>query len=172
VGWWCRAALSRALEVIDVPSMPVIEEFLAQHRIAVVGVSSQKSHFGSTVVKELTARGYDVVPVGRSVSEVEGVAVVPTLADLPAPVDGAIVMVGASAAPGVVDEAAAAGITRIWLFKGAGTGAISDEAVRRAILHGMTLVDGACPLMFLEPVGWFHRAHRGIRRMRRQLTPA
>jgi hypothetical protein len=30
----------------------------------------------------------------------------------------------------------------------------------------VAVVEGACPLMFLEPVGWFHRAHRGIRRIK------
>lgn len=30
--------------------------------------------------------------------------------------------------------------------------------------HGYDVVAGACPLMFLEPVGWFHRVHRAVRR--------
>jgi hypothetical protein len=53
----------------------------------------------------------------------------------------------------------------VWLFKGiGGPGAVSDEAVRIAREHGLSLVEGACPLMFLESPGLVHRAHRFVRR--------
>ena len=35
---------------------------------------------------------------------------------------------------------------------------------------GVDVVPGACPLMFLEPVGWFHRVHRAARRGRHALV--
>ena len=53
----------------------------------------------------------------------------------------------------------------MWLFKGiGGPGALSDEVVRLCEDNGIDVVAGACPLMFLEPVGWFHRLHRSARR--------
>jgi hypothetical protein len=30
----------------------------------------------------------------------------------------------------------------------------------------------ACPLMFLEPVGWFHRVHRSLRHANKSLAKA
>ena len=140
-----------------------IDDFLAQRRIAVVGVTGRSGDFATSVADELSGDGYEVFRVGRS----GGDGVFASLAEVPQPVDGVIVMVGRDSAPAVVDEAAAAGITRVWLFKGVGKGALSDEAVARCKVHGMTVVEGACPYMFLEPVRSVHRMHRGMRKLRR-----
>ena len=40
-----------------------------------------------------------------------------------------------------------------------------DEAIDVCRDNDMRVVAGACPLMFMEPVGWFHRAHRVVRRL-------
>ena len=138
-----------------------IDDFLAQRRIAVVGVTGRSGDFATDVVRELREHGYEVFPVGRSGADGSFLS----LADVPGPVDGVVVMVGRDDAPGVVEEAAALGVTRVWLFKGVGKGSCSDAGVAAARAHGMTVVEGACPLMFLEPVRSVHRFHRGIRRM-------
>jgi uncharacterized protein len=62
------------------------------------------------------------------------------------------------------------GIPRVWLHRGAGPSSVSDEAVALCREHGVAVVDGACPLMFAEPVGWIHRAHRLGRRLAGQPT--
>ena len=36
--------------------------------------------------------------------------------------------------------------------------------------NGVNVVAGACPLMFLEPVGWVHRGHPAIRHMNGSLA--
>ena len=42
-----------------------------------------------------------------------------------------------------------------------------------ALCHeaGVDVVEGACPMMFLEPVGWFHRLHRSMRHVNHSLEP-
>lgn len=47
---------------------------------------------------------------------------------------------------------------------------MSPEAVALCREHGIEVVDGACPLMFSEPVGWFHRVHRVGRRLTGHVT--
>ena len=62
------------------------------------------------------------------------------------------------------------GIDHIWLFKGlGGPGALSDDALAVCEDRGLDVVAGACPLMFLEPVGGFHRLHRAARKARHHL---
>jgi predicted CoA-binding protein len=154
-------------------SMQAVNEFLAQRHIAVVGASDIKGSFAKTVYREMRTRGYDVVPVNPTATSVDGDRCFPDLASVPGVIDGAIVMVNRDISASVVRDCAERGIQRVWLFKGlGGTGAVSDEAVRVAREHGMSLVDGACPLMFLETPAWIHRVHRFVRRRNGALTDA
>jgi predicted CoA-binding protein len=153
--------------------MQAVNEFLAQRHIAVVGASDIKGSFAKTVYRELRAHGYDVVPVNPTATSVDGDRCFPDLASVPGVIDGALVMVNRNVSASVVADCAARGIQRVWLFKGlGGTGAVSDDAVRIAREHGMSLVEGACPLMFLEPPAWIHRVHRFVRRRNGALTDA
>ena len=148
------------------------EEFLAQHRFAVVGVSEKAGNFGLTIYRELRDKGYDVVPVNPDVATVDGAPCHPDLASVPGVLDGVIVMVPRSVAADVVRECSTVGIPRVWLFRGVGAGAVSDEAVALCHEHGIDVVAGACPLMFLEPVGSVHRFHRGLVRLTGRLPKA
>ena len=147
------------------PTRATIDDFLAQHRLAFVGASRDSKAFSSTVYRELRAHGYELLPVNRHASTIEGDACYRDVADLPDGVDGAIVMVPAETAAAVVQAFIDRGIPRVWLHKGAGPASVSDEAVALCREHGVEVVDGACPLMFAEPTAWFHRVHRLERRV-------
>lgn len=67
-----------------------IDDFLAQKRIAVVGVSRQGKKFGNWAYKELRAKGYEVYPINPTASEVEGDRCYPALSALPVTVDGVL----------------------------------------------------------------------------------
>ncbi len=79
--------------------MQAVNEFLAQRRLAVVGVSDVKGSFAKTVYREPRTHGYDIVarqPVGASV---DGDRCFPDLASVPGDIDGAIVMVNRDVSP-------------------------------------------------------------------------
>ncbi len=80
-------------------SMQAVNEFLAQRRLAVVGVSDVKGSFAKTVYRELRTHGYDVVPVNPSAASVDGDRCFPDLASVPGDIDGAIVMVNRDVSP-------------------------------------------------------------------------
>jgi predicted CoA-binding protein len=142
-----------------------VERFLSGHRIAIVGASNGPKNFGETVYREMRSRGYDVVPVHPTASDLDGDPCATDLASVEGDLDGVIVMVPADRSAGVVRQCIDRGVERVWLFKGIGSdGAVSAEAVELSTEHGLDLVAGACPMMFLEPVGWFHRVHRSARR--------
>jgi hypothetical protein len=139
--------------------------FLSAGRLAVVGASDDRKNFGRAIVAALTEHGIDTVAVHPHAETVANAHCYPSLAAVPGLVDGVIVMVPKEASLGVVHECVDRGVRRIWLFKGAGPGAVSDEAVQLCKAHGISVVAGACPLMFLEPVGGVHKVHRLLRRM-------
>lgn len=144
-----------------------VARFLSGTRIALIGASDSPKNFSSTVLRELTSRGYDVVPVNPSYKTVGGCACYSSVGDIPVIMDGAIIMVPSQAAPEVIRQCIDARVRRLWLFKGlGGPGATSERASKMCHDAGIDVVDGACPMMFVEPVGWFHRVHRTVRHIR------
>lgn len=144
------------------PTRAAIDEFLACDRLAVVGVSRDQKGFANQVYRHLRDQGRRMTPVHRQAHALEGDRCVTSIAELPDEVEGVLVMVNADAALEVVDACIERGIRRIWLHQGSGPGAVSDEAVRRCRDAGVLVVDGACPFMFAEPVGFIHRLHRMV----------
>ncbi len=71
----------------------VVQSFLAQHRVVLVGASENPKRFGNTIYRELRAHGYEVVPVNPNGVMVEGELCYPDLASVPGVVDGVMVMV-------------------------------------------------------------------------------
>src|SRR4051812_93365 len=144
----------------------MVESFLGSDRIAVVGASDDPKSFGSTVFQALLDHGCTVVPVNPAHDKVAAMTCYPSLEAVPTAVSAVLVMVPAAAAVSVVHDAINLGVKRIWLFKGlGGHGAVSEGALAACAEHGVDVVAGACPLMFLEPVGGFHRFHRAMRHL-------
>ena len=140
-------------------SYAAVRAFLGLHRIALVGVSREPAHFSRTLFHEFLRCGYDVVPVNPAVNEIEGRRSYATVAAIEPPVEGALLMTPALASERAVRDCDAAGVKRVWLFRGGGTGAVSPEAVAFAQDHDMQMVPGECPLMFLPKTGFVHALH-------------
>jgi len=138
-----------------------LEDFLAQKTLAVVGVSRDRRKMGHAIFLDLKARGFRVFPVNPNAEKVGDERCYASLRLLPAPVDGALVVCPRAETERVVRDAAAAGIRRVWLQRGADTLA----AVRLAEAAGLSVVAGECILMYAEPVGSVHRVHRFFRRL-------
>ena len=152
------------LDPIDADSA---RSFLESGRLAVVGASGGSKNFGRTIYRELKNKGVEVVAVHPGGGTIDGDQCAPSLSAVDGHVDGAIVMVPSSHAAQVVRDCIDKGIRKVWLFRGlGGEGSVSEEALELCRENGIEVVPGACPLMFLEPVGWFHRLHRSARRRR------
>ncbi len=148
------------------PSRALIEDFLVQPHLAFVGVSRDPKDMSATVFAALQMHGHTVYPVNPNAKEISGQPCYASLADVPDPVEGVVVMVPPAAAADVVRAAVARGIPRVWLHRGTGTGSVTDEAVQVCHDNRVDVVDGACPMMFLEPVGLVHRMHRSLSKRR------
>ena len=150
------------------PGRTVIDDFLSQTHIAFVGVSRDPKQFANAVYRQLREGDRTVYPVNHSEESalIEGDVAYRRLADVPDPVDGVVVMVPHTAEADVVHEGIARGISRIWVHRATGRDPVADDVRSMCAEAGASLVDGACPLMFLEPVGGVHRLHRAIARKR------
>lgn len=134
----------------------MIDDFLALHSFAVVGVSRTGKKFGNSVYRLLKARGDKVYPVNRLADVVEGERSYARLEDLPESVDGVVVVVPPDQTEAVVKEAAETGIRRIWMQQGSE----SRKAIQFCEQYGLEAVYGHCIFMFSEPVISIHKFHR------------
>jgi predicted CoA-binding protein len=142
-----------------------IQSCLQRPRVAFVGLSTDERDFSRAVAKELGERGYDVVPVNPKAETIADRPAYPTVAAIPEPVQWVLVMTPPDTSAAVVADAHAAGVDHVWLHRGVGHGAVSDEAVALAKAHGMTLVAGECPLMFLGKPGFPHNVHAFFKKL-------
>lgn len=145
-------------------------EFLTHKRVAVTGVSRNPGSHGSNVVYErLKERGYDVFPVNPNAEEIDGVTCYPDLHAIPGGVEAVVIGTKPERALHTVEECEDLGIKDVWMHRSFGGGSVSDEATRYGREHGMTVIDGGCPLMF-EPVSDpGHKMIRAVCRMNRHL---
>ena len=97
----------------------VIDDFVSQRKLAVVGVSRGGKKFGNVAYRELRAKGYRLFPVHPYAESIEGDPCYPNLKSLPEPVDGVLIVVPPAQTEQVVREAAEAGIHRVWMQPGA-----------------------------------------------------
>jgi predicted CoA-binding protein len=134
-----------------------VEGFLAERTLAIAGVSRSGKGFGNSVLKDLTGKGYEVLPVHPGAGEVGGVQSSPSLAELPKKVGGLILVVPPQQTEKLVREAKEAGIDRVWIQQGAE----SPDAIQFCAENGIDAVHGECIMMFAQPTG-IHRFHRWL----------
>ncbi len=134
-----------------------IDRFLAQKRLALLGASRRGRKFGNTVFAALTAKGYDVALVHPEAAAIGGVPCSRSLAELPEPVGGVVLVLPPARTEAALREAAALGIRQVWMQRGAD----SPAAVQFCRDHDLDAVHGECILMFADPAG-VHRLHRWL----------
>ena len=123
-----------------------IQSFLASDSFAVVGASIDRSKYGNKVLRCYQQHGKEVYPINARATEVEGLKAYPTLAALPVKVKAISVITPPAITEQVVRDAAAAGVTHIWMQPGAE----SDTAIREAKALGLSVIaEGPCLLVVM-----------------------
>lgn len=125
--------------------------FLAQRHLAVAGVSRNPAEAANAIYRKLRDSGYAVYPVNPHADEVEGDPCYPDLAAVPAPLDGVVAVTPPEGTESIVEECVALGVPRVWMHRGLGSGSVSEAAVVRCREHGIAVIPGACPMMYLDP---------------------
>jgi len=139
-------------------SKKLVEEFMLQKKIAVVGVSRKKTKFGNAIYKELKQKGYQVFPINPNMQTFEGDPCYPDLLSLPEKVDAVVINVPPAQTEKVVREAKEAEINKVWLQQGSQ----SKDAIKFCEENGIDYVTNECILMFVQPSAFIHRAHKWV----------
>ncbi|HZQ28176.1 MAG TPA: CoA-binding protein [Acidimicrobiales bacterium] len=137
--------------------------FLANKRIAVTGVSRKPQGHGSNAVyKRLRDRGYEVFAVNPNATEVEGDPSYPDLRSIPGGVGAVVMATRPDATEATMRECAELGITQAWMHRSFGAGSVCDAATVYGRDHGITVIDGGCPLMFEPTADVGHKLMRFV----------
>lgn len=139
-------------------SKELVNEFLSEKDIAVVGVSRSGKRFGYTLFKDLRTKGYNVYPVNPNAVLIDNEKCYPSLLALKGKVNAAVLVVPPFATKEVVKDAYSAGIKKIWMQ----LGSESEEAVNFCQEMKIDVIKNECVLMFAEPAAFFHKAHRWV----------
>ena len=139
------------------------EEFLSHKRIAVTGVSRDPATHGSNAIyRRLRDRGYEVFAVNPNAKEVEGDRAYPTIGAIPGGVEAVVIATSPDHAGEGMRECVDLGIHDVWMHRAFGDGSVSDGATAFGREHGVTVIDGGCPLMFAPASDPGHRFFKVI----------
>ncbi len=131
-----------------------VQDFLAQDRIAVAGVSrSPNGAAANSIYLKLKATGHTVFAINPNAETVAGDPAYPDLASIPGGVTALMIVTKPEVTDKLVQQAAEAGVTRVWMHHAAHSmgSSVSPEAVRFCQEHGITCIAGACPMMYCQP---------------------
>ena len=138
-------------------------EFLSHKRVAVTGVSrTQKGHGSNLVYQRLRQRGYEVFAVNPNAERVENDPCFHDLKSIPGGVEAVVIGTRPETAEVTIRECAELGIKQVWMHRGPGTGSVDEAAAKYGRQHGITVIDGGCPLMFEPTADFGHKMMRVI----------
>lgn len=128
--------------------------------IAMVGASSDPTKFSYGVLRVLHETGYDMIPVNpmEAGTEIRGLKVYGSLAEIDRPVDMVEVFRSSDALLGIAREAIDIGAKVLW----GQIGVRNDEAARLAEAAGLKVVMNRCPKIELFRPFWKPRLNQAI----------
>ena len=137
----------------------LVKDFLAQKKIAVVGVSDQRETGSNLAYRKFKAAGYTVSAVNPRISSFEGDPCYPDLKSVPEKPDGVFILTNPKITEQVVQQCTELCISRVWMHCLMGTKpgvaasmtSVSPAAVQMCRENGITVIPGACPNQFLKP---------------------
>ena len=148
---------------------PLVQQFLAQKTIAVVGVSDKRETGCNLAYRKFKEAGYTVFPVNPRLTTFEGAPCYPDLAAIPEKPDGVFILANPRVTDQIVRQCVDRGVKHVWMhcMMGVKPGAaanmtsVSPEAVRLCHENGIAVIPGTCPNQYLKP-DFGHRLMRVI----------
>jgi uncharacterized protein len=123
-----------------------IARFLTSPAYGVVGASARRHKYGNKVLRCYQQAGRRAIPVNPRESEIEGIACVASVLELPDEVKSLSIITPPAVTERVVEEAIQRGIQHVWMQPGAE----SERAVAACEAAGINVIaDGSCVLVVL-----------------------
>jgi uncharacterized protein len=123
--------------------MTQLSDILQQsHTIAVIGLSGKRFRPSYGVAEYMQRAGYRIIPVNPREPQVLGETSYPDLDSVPDPIDIVDIFRRSEFVPEIVEAAIRKGAKVIWMQEGV----IHEDAARRAMSAGLTVVMDRCIL--------------------------
>lgn len=137
----------------------LVEDFLAQKKIAVVGVSDKRETGCNLAYKKLKENGYQVYSVNPRMANYDGAACYPDLKSIPEKPDAVFLLTSPQVTGEIIQQCVDLGIKHVWMHCMMGTKpglaasmtSVSQDAVQACRENGIAVIPGACPNQFLKP---------------------
>jgi len=137
----------------------LVKDFLAQKKIAVVGVSDKRETGCNLAYLRFKDAGYVVSAVNPRISSFEDDPCYSDIKSIPETPDGVFILTNPEITEKIVQECVDLGIKYVWMHCMMGTKpglaasmtSVSPQAVQLCQEHGITVIPGSCPNQFLNP---------------------
>ena len=148
---------------------PLVQDFLAQKKIAVVGVSDKRETGCNLNYKKFKEAGYQVYAVNPRITTYDGDPCYPDLKSLPEKPEAVFILANPRVTEQIVRECVELGVKHVWMHCMMGTkpglaasmSSVSPVAVRLCRENGIAVIPGSCPNQFLKP-DFGHGMLRGL----------
>ena len=147
----------------------LVQEFLAQKIIAVVGVSDKRETGCNLAYKKFKEAGYEVYAVNPRINTFNGAPCYPDLKSIPEKPDAVFILAKPAVTDQIVQQCVDLGVKHVWMHCMMGTKpglvasmtSVSQDAVNKCRENGISVIPGTCPNQFLKP-DFGHNLMRGL----------
>ncbi len=136
----------------------LVKDFLAQKKIAVVGVSDKRETGCNSNYLKFKNAGYQVFAVNPHISVYDGAPCYPDMKSIPEKPDAVFILANPKVTEMIVRQCVELGIKHVWMHcmmgtkpgLAAGMTSVSREAVEMCDANGIAVIPGTCPNQFLQ----------------------
>jgi uncharacterized protein len=147
----------------------LVQEFLAQKKIAVVGVSDKRETGCNLAYTKFKEAGYEVYAVNPRINTFNGAPCYPDLKSIPEKPDAVFILAKPAVTDQIVQQCVDLGVKHVWMHCMMGTKpglaasmtSVSQDAVNKCRENGISVIPGTCPNQFLKP-DFGHNMMRGL----------
>ena len=150
----------------------MVQDFLAQKKVAVVGVSDKRDTGCNMAYTKFKENGYQVFAVNPRITAFNGDPCYADLKSIPEKVDAVFLLTNPKVTDEIVQQCVDLGIKHVWMHcmmgtkpgLAAGMTSVSQEAVEKCKANGIAVIPGSCPNQFLK-ADFGHAMMRGMWRL-------
>ena len=147
----------------------LVQDFLAQKKIAIVGVSDKRDTGCNLAYKKLKENGYQVFAVNPRITTYEGAPCYSDLKSIPERPDAVFILTSPKVTDQIIQQCVDLGVKHVWMHCMMGTKpglaasmtSVSQSAVELCKVNGISVIPGSCPNQFLKP-DFAHSLMRGM----------
>jgi predicted CoA-binding protein len=135
----------------------LVKSFLAQKKIAVVGVSEKRETGCNASYNLFKSSGYQVSAVNPHLTSFKGDPCYPNLKSIPEKPDAVFILANPKVTDQIVQECVDLGVRHVWMHCMMGTKpglaanatSVSQNAVKMCRENGIAVIPGACPNQYV-----------------------